>query len=203
MFASNYVREELERLRKDDDLMSIVEYVASNLLNPEEATVVGRRFELLVHKIFASVNIGNFKFKARKLIRLDKIMETSKQNIIEVSFQLSGGYQSFHKLEDIKVGSEGYFVPDYSTYPCYDSLILFKSGSIALLVTMNIQHYARLKYVMTLVEKWNLQMFYFVVPEHLFDEYPYQKLLSGTYEYEWPCEVWVLGVPSDFFNFHM
>ncbi|EFJ06883.1 hypothetical protein SELMODRAFT_430310 [Selaginella moellendorffii] len=93
----------------------------------------------------------------------------------------------FLKLKDVKGDCPGYYVPVYWPCPCYDSLAVLPGGECWLLrITRNVEQDALFGYVDAAIQRFKAVRFLYVVPEELFASYPYQKLMWGKQERNWP-----------------
>ncbi|XP_024521799.1 uncharacterized protein LOC9661516 isoform X2 [Selaginella moellendorffii] len=195
VYASSHVKKTLEAARKMESFRQLMDYIKDNKFIMDNAVLVGRKFEYLVHCLLASTGVKKLEFRSRRLVHTQDTCSGGSN----LKFDFNGNVTLFRKLRDIS-GNLGYYVPDYPSYPCYDAVGILRDGSALLLqITRNVRHDALMQYVEDAMEKFNGKVqFLYLVPDEMFDTYPPQRLMWGQTQMTWPCEVSVVGIPADF-----
>ncbi|EFJ34823.1 hypothetical protein SELMODRAFT_405756 [Selaginella moellendorffii] len=181
-YASPYVKARLEAERvlmtgiKED-----IRFIERMKRIPQEAAMVASTYEHLVHS----------------LVMGGTMAESATASSDTVCLGFGSELSRFLKLKDVKADCPGYYVPVYWPCPCYDSLAVLPGGECWLLrITRNVEQDALFGYVDAAIQRFKAVRFLYVVPEEVFASYPYQKLMWGKQERNWPS---VVGIPDTAF----
>jgi hypothetical protein len=170
-FASDYVKEQITDLLEERIRERLLEQTKAGI----GSSLLGISFEYMAHKILR--NGGNFDVRP-----LDKYSDGDNNDpgaIIDLPQQNISLYFKKKKVDEIKDGM--YYQAWEKNFPSLDSLI---APNKVFQMTIATNHPIKMSGLKTLYSKFggksadDLIYYYFVVPEHLYDDYKVQKFVD-------------------------